>query len=143
MSEFSELEKTEEYLFHGSATADIEVLEPRQPMSHGRKDGLPCVAASELAEPAIFMAVFGSKKMGAWNTKDGRTTYYLLKSEFTKAKREGWSGYVYVLDRDTEKFNIHKAWEWRAYTPIKPIRKIRVDTTDIPKNIEFIDSYEQ
>jgi len=51
--------------------------------------------------------------------------------------------YVYVLERDTEKFKPHKGWEWRAHTPIKPTRKIRVGIAEIPKNIEFIDSYEQ
>lgn len=144
MDKLRELEKTNKHLFHGSLSGEIEEFEPRQARSHGKDDGAPCVAASELVGPAIFMAVLGSRKLGGWNiNKNREIVYYLLRSEFDKATTENWAGFVYVLDRDRTIFKVHQAWEWRAHTHVKPTQVIRVGMGDLPKNILLLDTYEQ
>ena len=144
MEELIRLEKSGKYLFHGSSDGDILELEPRQPWSHRKKDGHPCVAASDIIEPPIFMAVLGSKKLGGWEkdpNDDKQVRYYVTKNDMEKAKKEEWHGYVYILKKDSAKFRQHKGFEWRSSDHVKPIKRIRVGLGDLPSNIRFIDDY--
>lgn len=125
------------YLFHGSSTADILVLEPRQAYSHQKPDGIPAVAASEHLEPAIFMAVLGSHYVGGWDGRDGEFGFYISKQAMEQAQREQWYGFVYALDK--KHFHQHIDWEWRALVPIKPLYICKVGMADLPKNIALRD----
>jgi hypothetical protein len=137
MDELKELAETGKYLFHGSATNNIALLEPRQAMSHGEPDGKPCIAASESVEPAVFMAVLGSRHTGGWgrgNPPRGQYGFYVRKKDYEKAETERWHGYVYVLPRNV--FGHFAAWEWRAFTPVRPFKMIEVGFYDLPSNIK-------
>lgn len=129
------LERTGAYLFHGSPNGEITEFEPRQAMSHGEKDGKPCVAASEHLDPAIFMAIFSGRISCGWNSTNDSFGFYMNKQDFETAKRENWNGYVYVFDCSS--FKKHLAWEWRAYSSVKPHQKIEVAFSDLPKDIDL------
>jgi hypothetical protein len=135
MRTLKELEKTRSYLFHGTPNGNIDVFEPRQAMSHGKKDGEPCIAASIYIEPAIFMAIFSGRVSCGWNSNDSGFGFYLKKSDYDHAKSENWFGYVYVFEK--ELFIPHMAWEWRAFQHIKPFKKIKVTFSDLPKGIKL------
>lgn len=138
MDELQRLAKTGKYLFHGSATNHIQILEPRQARSYGEPDGKPCIAAAEVVQPAIFMAVLGSRHVGGWGKGSllkGHYGFYVHRDAYHKAKAEGWRGYVYVLPR--EPFEHFSAWEWRAYVPVKSLRLIEVKFNDLPEEIEL------
>ncbi|HSX35996.1 MAG TPA: hypothetical protein VLH84_03630 [Patescibacteria group bacterium] len=138
MDELRQLADTGDYLFHGSATNSIATLEPRQAISHGKPDGEPCIAASEQIEPAIFMAVLGSRHTGGWgkdNPPRGQYGFYVRRKDYEQAKAEKWNGYVYVLPRAP--FEHFAAWEWRAFMPIKPVKVIKVGFSELPAQIEL------
>ncbi|HUS26372.1 MAG TPA: hypothetical protein VMY99_03425 [Nevskiaceae bacterium] len=138
MDELKKLTETGKYLFHGSATNKIAILEPRQAMSHGEPDGKPCIAASEQIEPAIFMAVLGSRHTGGWgkgNPPKGRYGFCIHKKDYKQARSERWNGYVYVLPRAS--FEHFAAWEWRAFRPVEPIKSVKVEFSDLPAQIEL------
>lgn len=132
------LEKLEEaghYLFHGTPDGKIAEFEPRQAMSHGEKDGKPCVAASEHLDPAIFMAIFSGRASCGWNPNKDSFGFYMSKQAYEMAKRENWKGYVYIFNRSN--FEKYLAWEWRAYDKVKPLKKIEVAFSDLPKDIDL------
>lgn len=67
-----ELEKTGNYVFHGSGFKIEEEFEPRQAYNHKLKqdgtydtipDGQPAVFASHIIDIAIFMAIFNSENL--------------------------------------------------------------------------------
>ncbi len=136
MDELRKLYETGLYVFHGSSSGTIAVLEPRQAYSHGEPDGAPCVVAPEVISPAVFMAVLGSKKVGGWGKKHGEFGFYINESSMQKAVQEDWSGYVYVLDRSN--FVRHQAWEWRTSIAVKPIVVVAVGMVDLPSDIELV-----
>jgi hypothetical protein len=138
MYELKELESTKQYVFHGSSDGNIKILEPRQAMSWGKPDGMPAVCAAAAIEPAIFMAVLGSKHVGGWGKgkiERGQFGFYLKKSDYQKAKQGQWRGYVYILSR--EDFEHYVAWEWRASRAVKPVKIIQVGINDLPAAIEI------
>jgi hypothetical protein len=67
----SQLEATNEHLFHGSPDGTIEVLEPRQSThipdlnnpDESILDGQPAVAATPYAELATFRAIINGKNV--------------------------------------------------------------------------------
>lgn len=144
MGELRKLEATGEYLFHGSVRGDIAQLEPRQAHSRGMKDGVPSVVASEIADPAVFMAVIGSRQIGGWRyDSSDNLEYYLLRAELEAARQEHWQGFVYVLQRDGTGLRRHKKWEWRAEQAVTPQQVIRVSVADLPDNLTLLDDYDQ
>jgi hypothetical protein len=132
---FKELEKAGSYLFHGTSNGEIVEFEPRQAMSHGQKDGEPCVAASEHLDPAIFMAIFSGRVSCGWDSNGTSFGFYLGKSDFEKAKQEDWKGYVYAFDRSS--FNVYGSWEWRSHKNVRPVQKAEVSFDDLPKDIDL------
>lgn len=129
------LEETGSYLFHGTPNGKIAEFEPRQAMSLGQKDGQPCVAASEYSDPSIFMAIFSGRVSCGWSSNKDNFGFYMSKRDYEMAKKENWKGYVYTFDRSN--FNKYLAWEWRAYDRVKPLKKIEVDFSDLPKDIDL------
>jgi len=130
-----ELEATGKYLFHGTATDNINLFEPRQAMSHGQKDGTPCVAASEYADPAIFMAIFSGRVSCGWDSNGSNFGFHLKKSDYDEVKTAGWSGFVYVFDRS--EFKPYAVWEWRTTTRVSPMKKLSVTFADLPSEIDL------
>jgi hypothetical protein len=102
-----------------------------------RPDGEPAVFASEVIEPPIFMAVLGSRKLGGWGKKElPGFGFYISVDDITRAKREGWTGYVYVLDRKA--FEKRSGWEWRSSNVVRPLRAVEVGIKDLPPQIEVM-----
>lgn len=131
---FKKLEGTETYAFHGTSNGKIIEFEPRQAISHGQKDGEPCVAASEHLDPAISMAIFSGRVSCGWDSDEKSFGFYLDRSDFEKAKKECWKGYVYVLERSS--FSMYGGWEWRSHKNVMPIQKFEVSFEDLPKDIK-------
>lgn len=130
-----ELETTGKYLFHGTAADNIDIFEPRQAMSHGKNDGAPCIAASEYVDPAVFMAIFSGRVTCGWNSTDTSFGFYLKQFDYDMARAEGWNGFVYVFNR--AEFKPYLAWEWRAHTKVKPLKKLEVSFEDLPYEIQL------
>lgn len=137
MNDLRQLERTGQYLFHGSSTPGIEEFVPRQAMSFGKPDEHPAVFASEAIAPPIFMAVLGNKGAGGWNNHDKEGFgFYVSETLFDQAKQENWKGYVYVLPR--ESFTKRADWEWRSEQNVKPIAVFEVGIPDLPSGIEIM-----
>ena len=138
MNELKNLEKIGAYLFHGSKTSDIKSLEPRQAMSLSKPDGEPAVFASEYVEPAIFMAVIGSRKVGAFTyyEKSQSFDFFIAESHMVQARIEQWIGYVYVLS--PESFKKRYPGEWASSKVVEPITIIQVGIEDLPTNMSII-----
>ena len=131
------MKNDDQYLYHGSSDGSIELFEPRQAISFGKPDGIPAIHASDQLEPAIFMAVLGSRHVGGWGLKNGtKFGFFIIDSHFDEAKQEGWSGYVYELPKD--RFSKRRDWEWAATEAIKPVKKYKVGIKDLPKDIHVM-----
>jgi len=133
-----EYEIAEEYVFHGSDNGAIAEFEPRQALSFQKPDGDPAIFAAASIEPAIFMAVLGSRRAAGWDSSrfEPPFGFYISESNFAKAQSEDWSGYVYVLPR--KPFTKGHGWVWRATTPVKPIAAIKVTGADLPAAITVL-----
>ncbi len=141
--ELQSLEKTGEYVFHGSPLR-LEVLEPRQANNHLKKedgeyepipDGKPAVFASPFADTAIFMAVvnrsnapLGSRS--GFSVDDNGNFEFRATKETIGQIQESAKGYVYVFDKD--KFELRNHNESVAYESVVPVRIIEVGKNDLP-----------
>ncbi len=138
LRKLKKMEQTGKYLFHGTTSGSIVSFEPRQAISDGVKHGEPCVAASEYIEPAIFMAILGSRVSSGWNSDEPSDFgFYLKETDFETLRRHNATGYVYIFDRNTTVFNPFMGWEWRAHENVEPLQKIEVNFADLPKKIEL------
>lgn len=144
--ELLKLEKEGWYVFHGSGV-DVDTLEPRQAMDIVRgKEGDPAVFASDKADYAIFMAIVNKQNCpqgalshaGSNTHEDGSIELVFGMSKATNEQlKDSASGFVYVFDKTGF---VHRGKEWvefMSYTPIKPLRKIRVTKQDLPEHIEI------
>jgi hypothetical protein len=124
------LEFTNNFVFHGTSISNIKNLEPRG------KDLV--VVASPYIDIAIFRAIVrkGRSEFGVW--ADGRLNFKADKEALNST--EGNVGYVYVLNKTQfkPKGKNPAAMDWRSKKSIKPLIKIKVKDSDIPKNIEVI-----
>ncbi|MFH1454802.1 MAG: hypothetical protein ABIF22_00535 [bacterium] len=146
------LEETGQYLFHGSPTGNIEILEPRQSehfpdKNKPIKDGEPAVSTTPYSDIAIFRSIInrenihGSSGFGI----DDDKLKFSISSEKVLEEVVGKVGYVYVFDRkDFEPYSregeaTEKSMEWRSYKNVKPIEIIEVNFDDLPEreNIEI------
>lgn len=135
------LEATGDYVFHGSANDKIIELEPRQAFSYGKPDGKPAVFAAGYADPAIFMAVLGSRKAGGWDRDGNKFKFYIEREPWEQAKKENWAGHVYVLNR--ESFKRYRSWDWRSETAVTPVEVVEVSFTDLPYGIKVLTAEEE
>ena len=141
--ELHALEKTGEFVFHGSPFK-LETLEPRQAHNHVKRedgeyeaipDGHPAVFASPFADTAIFMAVvnrknapFGSRS-GFSSDNKGHFEFRATKETFDQIT-DGAIGYVHVFDKkDFEEINHNESV---AYTLVTPVKIIEVKKEDLP-----------
>lgn len=143
MKSLNDLNQANQFLYHGSKTAGIKKLEPRQAYNSLKKDGLPAVCLSGNLEVAVFMAILGSRKLGAINYKGSKIFFYVLGSEFEQAMREDWQGYVYLINKDSANFIEHSHYEWRTFESVEPSDCIRVSSNDLPRNIVLLDNHDQ
>jgi hypothetical protein len=147
--ELHNLEKTGEYVFHGSPFK-LETLEPRQAFNHEKKedgsyesipDGEPAVFASPFADTAIFMAVI-SRKNAPLGKRSGFSSDNKNHFEFRATKEtmdqigDEANGYVYVFKKDGFEERNHN--EVVAYQAVTPIKIIEVRKEDLP-SIEIKD----
>lgn len=131
-------------LYHGSNNGDIEKFEPRQAVSFGKPDGPPAVHASGELDPAIFMAVLGSRYVGGWGLKNGtKFGFFVIDSHLKEARRENWAGFVYLLPKET--FKNRRGWEWISTKAVAPIKRYEVGIKDLPTDIYVMteSEYEQ
>jgi hypothetical protein len=139
----SELEATDLYVFHGSMNDDIDIFEPRQALSFQKPDGEPAIFAAASIQPAIFMAILGSRKAAGWDSDKFTQPFgfFIAKSSWNKALQENWEGYVYALPK--EKFIKGNGWVWRSTERVKPIDKFLVNTGDLPTNITIMNDEDE
>jgi hypothetical protein len=141
--ELHKLEKTGEYVFHGSPSK-LDILEPRQAHNHIKKeggeyeavpDGEPAVFASPFADIAIFMAVI-SRKNAPLGTRSGFSSDSKNHFEFRATKEtmdqigDEANGYVHVFKKDGFEERNHN--EVVAYQAVTPIKIIEVRKEDLP-----------
>lgn len=148
----SQLEATNQHLFHGSPNGTIETLEPRQSThipdlskpDQSILDGQPAVAATPHAEIATFRAIINSKNIpiqhnSGFGVTDGKKSFRVSSSEVLK-HAQGKKGYVYIFnkkdfkpyDRENPDNSRDGAMEWRSYTSIKPVDVVEVSSDDLP-----------
>lgn len=124
------LEKSGDFLFHGSQNQEITVLEPRQAYSsdgEAEKNDL-AVYASELFGTAVQRAVVDLKASGDSRFGMYRSTFPDKAPKFTIKVTKNvvfGPGVVYVLSR--KDFFPSAGDSWRAKEPVKPIAKVVVD----------------
>ena len=130
-------------VFHGTADGNITQLEPRQALSFNKPDGAPAVFAASRIEPAIFMAILGSRRLAGWDSSKFIRPYgfFISETNWKKAKEQQLNGYVYVLDR--QPFQKGLGWVWRSEQSVKPLAKVAVSFTDLPENITILEDQEE
>ena len=153
------LEKTGEYLFHGSPSANIEEFEPRQAHDYdeqtkeAKPDGPPAVFAAPEADTAIFRALVNGahlvdktrghmSRMGVVTENGQKNLHFAAnKNSLDGARLPGTKGCVYVFRRSdfTRREEPGKQSEWVSFVPVSPIETITVKPADLPDDIEFLE----
>jgi hypothetical protein len=148
------LEAKGQFLFHGSPF-DLEKLTPTQSYNWDRKtgekyeDGKPAVAATDIADIAIFRALthkFQFLSNNQWcGTSFGLTPKGEVRLEATPGAWEelekGKTGYVYVILRKGFANN-DKGWDWRSRKEVKPIEVIKITSKDLDlQNIKVVKNF--
>lgn len=134
-----ELERTGNYVFHGSPAADIHELEIRQPYDWTdgvqKEDGAPCVAATQFADIAIFRALVFDDTTGFGQNDDG-TLHYEATEKALRASK-GRTGFIYVLPKSTftPRHGDDREMEWRSDENQKAAQIVEVTERDLPKSI--------
>jgi hypothetical protein len=138
IEKLSELEATGLYVFHGSMNNNIEIFEPRQALSFQKPDGESAVFAASSIEPAVFMAILGSRKAAGWDSDKFIPPFgfFIAQSAWNKAHQEQWQGYVYALPM--EKFIKGNGWVWRSTEKVQPVHKFVVSIEDLPLSITVV-----
>ncbi len=132
------------FLFHGSPFLVKELI-PKQPTDFNKKtgkvekDGNPCVAATPVAEIAIFRAIThranfsGKGYASSFGTRPGGYLHFAVTRKLWK-QLDGKIGYVYVLSRSgCLRFS---PIELRFEQKVRPLEVIAVSAEDLPNNIK-------
>ena len=132
---------SDKYLFHGSSTSGISMLTPRQAYSFGEKDGEPAVHATDQLEPALFMAIIGSKKCGGMGKSDlPGFGFFIAESDWQRASEEKWTGCIYVVERRL--FIRKDHWEWTSQQSVEVIESDDVSLQNLPVDITIMSDRE-
>jgi len=138
-----ELERTGEYVFHGSPIPGIDEIKPRQPYSvEGgikRRHGQSSVVATPYADIAIFRSLV-YKNVTGFGVNDENPFFEASQEALNLARDE--SGYVYVLPKTNFaplRRDEHEM-DWRASSDQKPLRVVKVSFRDLPDDIQIIES---
>ena len=147
-----ELEKSGNYVFHGSPVGGIKILEPKQgkyvPNTKKREekinDGKPAVSATPYLEIAIFRAIVNSENIKQKSILTG-FGYSLKKGVNLRVSSEkildeaydNSMGYIYIFNKkDFEPYDRDgeakpTSMEWRSYTAVKPIEVVKITGEDL------------
>ncbi len=154
------LEKTGQYVFHGSPDGDIDILTPRQAHhvpdiskpSEKIEDGLPSVSATPYADFAVFRALVNKKNLpgglSGFGFKDKVKEFRLSNKKQVELLSDK-VGYVYVFNKsDFEPYSRSGVkqetyMEWRAYSEVKPIEVVNVTFKDLEHLIPLIQFTEE
>lgn len=141
------LESSDQFLFHGSPS-EIEEFEPKQAYNGDPNnketwpDGPPGIAGGEMADVAIFRAIFNRSNIDpsitlatSWDDETG-SNFKVNQAGFNKALQDQPSGFVYVFKR--EDFHPFRGKEWRRESSIRSYKKIVVGVQDLPDDIKII-----
>jgi hypothetical protein len=137
-----DLERTGEYVFHGSPDPSISELEPRQPYDWTdgieKEDGTPCVAATQFADIAIFRAIVHDDST-SFGQNDNRTLHFAATQKALDTAMKT-IGFVYVLKKSAfiPRHGDDQEMEWRSDVRQKALQIIPVTVRDLPKNITII-----
>jgi len=146
----SEYEESRRFVFHGSPSGDLKILEPRQ----GRHvpdlskpdetilDGNPAISATPYLDFAIFRALINKNNIpfnfnSGFGFKDGKKEYRVSTKEVLDAIKDK-RGYVYVFNKN--EFVPYarngqprpESMEWRSYKEVSPIEIVEVTFADMP-----------
>lgn len=137
-----ELERSGNYVFHGSPVENIAELEARQPYTWTdgveQEDGHPCVAATQFADIAIFRALVFDDTTGFGQNED-HTLHFEATEKALKAV-PGRVGFIYVLPKThfVPRHGDEQEMEWRSETNEHAVQIIRVTEYDLPKHIQIL-----
>lgn len=147
-----EMERTGNYLFHGSPDGTIETLEPRQGThteDSGKiiEDGDPAVSATPYLDLAVFRGIVNKKNIkfphtsGFGLTRNSESNMLLFDISDEQTLTEAFNnktGFVYVFNRSDfrpySRNNIadDASMEWRSFAPVQPIEIIEIHSEDLP-----------
>ncbi len=140
----SNLEKSGDYLFHGSGYK-VDILQPHQAYNFTQDerkvpDDKPGVHATPNTDIAIFMAIFSEPNMPTgFHTSFGNigdTIKFSASQHALDQLHAGTTGYVYVVDK--KEFTRRSAFEYIAFQSIRPTIIIEVTEEDLPEDIGLI-----
>lgn len=139
------------YVFHGSPSPNLTVLEPRQgkhvtdisrPRESSIPDGNPAVSATPYVDLAIFRAIINGKNIRCSHTSgfgvSNGEMEFSVSSQQVLDEAEGKRGFVYVFDKkqfepyDREGKAREESMEWRSYESVTPIEVVEVSSADLP-----------
>lgn len=131
-----ELEKTDEYVFHGSNNLQ-KYLEPRQAHNSGEPDGKPAVFASQEIIVPTFMSVFKPQEDGdsirCGVSDDFKISLFATQHTLDRVQEED-CGYVYIFDKSLFKHRDHH--EWISYKKVTSRYIAKVFRKNIPLEIK-------
>ncbi|MCA9381250.1 hypothetical protein KC678_03215 [Candidatus Dojkabacteria bacterium] len=151
MSSLERLQEYEKggYLFHGSPSSEIEILEPREADDVDKSKTFNidnAVFATSLVQSAIIFAVVGRNKLpkdiqsGTWEVYwDEVDNAHAKIPKIWKDYVEKMTGTVYVLPSET--FTERHHAQLKSKVPVKPADKVEVnmkDFLDIGGTVEWI-----
>lgn len=127
-----------EFLFHGTNSAEIEELEPRQANCRAKNFGnLNAVYATTDPVLPIYHSVFNRKYFSGVHSSGVKNDKYIFKIDGVFNDKKVWTdGCVYILDKS--KFeqgtddNGELIDEFASIEPVKPLVKMLVTPEDFP-----------
>lgn len=139
------LEKTGNFLFHGTENPNIKIFEPRQAYNYkgtvGEPDGEPAVFASDRVDYAILMAIVNKNNCPSGFSSGANWTNGILK---LRVSRKGYQqldgqtrGYVYVFNKTDFEQRNEGHTEYVSYKLVEPVRKFGVKKSDLSQNLQI------
>jgi hypothetical protein len=141
LSVLREMEKTGEYVFHGSSS-EVEVFEPRQAYNRIDEvdvpDGRPAIFASSKLNYALFMAIVNKKNCpkGFRSSSNGRE--FKATRETLEQLTSQAHGFVYVFNKTDFVERGNGEEECVRHESIKPLFSYSVHFSDIDFPIQEI-----
>ncbi len=137
-----ELERSGDFVFHGSDKPDIPELVPFQGTTWvddvKQNDGPPAVATTPYADMAIFHALVRDDSHSFGQANDG--TLQMSATQLALDSVKGRTAYVYVFPKSAfvpRHGNDHD-FEWRSEVNQKPAQVVPVNDRDLPKSINIL-----
>ncbi|MBA3733286.1 hypothetical protein H0W91_02825 [Patescibacteria group bacterium] len=146
MSNFESQESIEKpkFLYHGSPNGDIEEFIPRISMGSGEKYGPLVYASDDIVVASVLTARPGKTWGSGFHNGKHFAWIPMTREEFKKVDKGGW-----IYKFDSQNFSSEEGRgmgekEWASSIPVKPIEKIRIESSleEMIKNgvtVYFID----